>query len=303
MSFTTGQKLDQLISYSDKVYRAIDTEVNGESRARSIIRLGIAVAARELESGFGDGLVAGDYVHSLIWSELKKGGVVNADTKNWSRYEITVDNLPRPPLPVITDAELDEIAEQYADVKRITLSRDGSLETDARHAVHMTALALCYAAEYYPYLDQSRIAMYGILHDILEFYAGDVNTLEASKEQMKDKEETERAGLRLLDSKFSDRYPRLMQAIHDYENLADDEARYVKTFDKVDPGFTHLYSKGAVLTGTVGIQTKDQFLEFVDQSNKQIRLYSGDFLSIIELRHELTRRVAAVTDWPEQKEK
>ncbi len=299
MSVTAEERLDASITYSDKVYRAIDEVINGESRARSIIRLGLAVVSRELEDSYGDGMIAGDYVHALLWDNLRSGGITEDDVSFWPQYKNILRDLPRSPLSVIDDLELDTLSSRYADVPRITLTNDGSLETDGRHVVHLMALALPYAAEFFPDLDQSKIAIYCLIHDILEVYSGDVNTLGAPEEQLAAKNDKEHQSLLRIKAEIGQRYPRLIQMINDYENLADDEAKFVKTFDKLDPGFTHLYSDGRVITERIGITSEGQYHESVDAITQRMLSYARNFPQLLDDRVALTKRVIGVITWAE----
>lgn len=295
----TEQRVNELMHLSDKVYHAIDQEMAGQTRAYRIVQLGIQTVARSLENSYGNGLVAGDMFHSLLARELQNGGIDKEAYKPWPRYISVLNNLPRA-MPISQpDPELNELAHQYATVKRLTVDRTlTNFETDDSHVVHLAAMALPYAAEYYPELDQSKIAIYCLIHDIVEAYAGDVPSLGASKEVMQQKDIDEANALQRIDAEFREPYPRLVQMIHNYENLADDEAKYVKTFDKLDPGFTHHYSSGSVLTKQLGIKSAAVFHAHVDEVTARIEHYAREFPMLLQDRETLTQHIASQTPWP-----
>lgn len=298
---STEDRVRDLIDLSDKVYRAIDEEAAGNTRAYRIVQLGIQTVARGLEEGYGQGLVAGDQFHSLLLRELYSGGVKEGDYTPWPNYASIANTLPPVKLMSQPDAQLTQLAHEYATVKRLTIDRTKeNFETDDSHVVHLAALALPYAAEYYPHLDQSKIAIYCLVHDIVEAYAGDVPSLGASQEAMQQKDVDEAKALQRIDDELREQFPRFVQVIRDYEKLDDDEARYVKTFDKLDPGFTHYYSDGKVLTRELQIKSATEFYTHVDEMTARMKSYAPEFPLLMQDRDTLTQLVAAKTPWPEQ---
>lgn len=298
MKTTSELRVDSLIALSDKIYPVIDSEIQGETRARRILRLGIQVVAHTLETAPEYPLVAGDHYHALLRHELSPT-IMPADYAAWPGYAPQLAALPRPQPALILDQPLDSLARAYADVPRGTMSANGEFETDASHAIHLSALALPYAAEYYPEFDQSKIAVYCLIHDLVEAYAGDVLSLGMSKADEARKNRDEAAALRRITNEFSESFPRFVAAIHDYENLVDDEARFVKTFDKVDPSFTHFANHGRALRNSPRITSSDTFRTLIDETTERMRPYSGGFPEVMEDRRELTERIIAITPWNE----
>ncbi|HET8884172.1 MAG TPA: HD domain-containing protein, partial [Candidatus Saccharimonadales bacterium] len=122
---------------------------------------------------------------------------------------------------------LSEVVYQFIDVKRATM-RHGRYETDGEHTLHLQMLATSYAAEYYPQLDSGKIARYAMVHDFVEVFAGDVNSLTATPEQLATKGLTEKIAFDRLQRELGPAWPSLMGLVHDYELLKDAEARFVK---------------------------------------------------------------------------
>jgi putative hydrolase of HD superfamily len=299
-TINTRNRADTLIHLSDRIYDAIDTEVDGETRSRRIVTLGVNVVAQMLETSYSHRF-PGDHYHQLLVNEMAHGGLTISDRAYdaWPRYKTIVAELPSRPIMVPVDQTLVDLSSQYADVQRATQARDGLYETDARHAAHLSALALPYAAELYPELDQAKIALYCLLHDIVEAYAGDVPSLNMSIEVMRAKQTAEAAAIQQLTREFGDTYPQFVKFVHDYEELTDNEARFVKTFDKLDPSFTQAANGGITLTRDYGIRSAREYLRGIDASTVRMRSYAQDFPEVMADRQELNHRVAEMTDWPE----
>jgi 5'-deoxynucleotidase YfbR-like HD superfamily hydrolase len=291
---SSQERTNHVLELSDRVYETIDQD----SRDQRILSLGIHAAAQTLENSYGF-RVGGDAAHSIIVGELRAGGLSVEDKVYdvYPTYRETVKNFGLIGLKH-TDPALELFTKQYGAVERATFSRDGRPETDARHAVHLAALALPYAAEHYPDLEQSKIALYSLIHDAPEAYAGDVPTLGISDEALRKKEVAEALALETFRREFHSIYPKLVRVVENYENKADDEARYVKTFDKLDPKFTHIYTNGKRLIEHYGQKGEHKFALDMEISSARIRAYGLEFDTVHEDREELTRRVIAAT-WPE----
>ena len=292
-------RVDALTHLSERAYDALYGLELTDVRAQRVLRLGINTVAQTLESSYGHRL-AGDQYHQLLGQELAAGGLTIHDRAYdaYPSYRTIVSDLPRRPF-IQLSPELTHLSDQYGNVRRATVGRHGEQETDAMHAIHMGALALPYAAEYYPELDQSKVALYTLLHDIVEAYAGDVPSLGASDEIMKAKELAEELALKQLDDDYGTRYPQLVNLVNEYEARSDDEAMYVKTFDKLDPSFTHIANQGIVLTRDLGIRSRGEFRRQTIITATRMRGYARKFPEATMDRVELLERVAAVTDWPE----
>lgn len=295
---TSPQRVDMLMQLSDHVYPAIDERIGCERRARRILRLGVNAIAHELE--IHDVTSAGNTYKSILATQLARGGMDADSYQQWPQYAAHIDTLPHIS-EVIQNTAFSELANRYGDVKRATRDASGNKESDARHAVHLSSLALPYAAEFYPTLDSSRIAIYCLVHDILEAYTGDVPTLGITDNQLALKYQAEEKALKQLDNSYAKTWPEFVKIIHDYETLADQESRYVKTFDKLDPAFTHFSNKGAQLINFYGYTSREELLSISEHATKRIATYGSDFPLVLNDRMEITKRVADHTVWPATK--
>lgn len=257
---TSPERVDWLIKQSDQIYADIDQPFNSEPIYRRILRLGINSTALALRDG--------------------------APLPEIGKQLLTLDG--RHPEK---EGPLDILANQYADIERATLDHEGNSETDARHAIHLMKLAVPYAMKYYPKLDTGKIAAYSLTHDIVEAYANDTPSLGITPEQKVQKDLVEAQAMKDLRRDYGTQWPEFVELIETYEALADDEARFTKAFDKLDPGFTHLYTHGVQLTTRYNY-TRDAFMDAINQGTQRMQEYASDFPFVLEDRTEITTRVA-----------
>lgn len=292
---TSQQRVDQLMMLSDRVYETID---QGD-RAQHILSLGIHVAAQTLERSYGF-RAGGEAAHGMFSSLLHTAKLPVDDSAYdvFPAYRAIVKQM-RPAALGSVDIKLDDFTKQYGQVKRATMDRKGEFETDARHAVHLAALALPYAAQYHPELEQSKIALYSLVHDAPEAHAGDTPTLGISDDALKQKVVDEAAALERIKQAFHHSYPKLVRIIELYEALSDDEAKYVKTFDKLDPSFTHFDNEGAALHIIYADQAhpEEQFSIDSEQTEQRIVSYGGQFSELMRDRRTLLSLVEEVVQW------
>lgn len=259
---TSIERVDTLIVRSDRIYDAIDPLFDGEPRYRRMLRNGVITLATALRNGEEVGTAG---------LRLARMGNVQASRQH----------------------PLSSIANTYGDITRATKDRQDSPETDARHAIHLMKMAVPYAQEFYPKLNPGKVAAYALLHDIIEAYAGDTPSLGMTPQQEQAKHHSKALALIRLEQEYGQDWPEFIALIQSYEALADSEACFVKTFDKLDPGFTHFYNEGAELKGRYGLLEHD-FYGAIDQATERMKPYSGDFDQLMRDRDELTRRVAQV---------
>jgi putative hydrolase of HD superfamily len=155
--------------------------------------------------------------------------------------------------------ELAQLCLRFGRVNRVTYHEDGKrFETDTDHTVMLAVIACAFAErinaedERYPRYDVGRVAQFAIVHDLVEAYAGDTNSLIARTDVGPDdatrtKEAREAAALARIRSEFAADFPWLTDTIDAYESLVSPEARFVKALDKVLPNITHLLNGGATL--------------------------------------------------------
>lgn len=285
----------QLSSYSDRVYDAIDQCVDDETRARRLLRVGIQAVAYNLRYTSVD--QAGMQFNRLLHGQLVAGGALPSDTNPWPRYQQLVESLPSQQ-PAPWNSELDDFSVRYADVLRGTIDRTGNYESDASHAIHLAALAVPYATTYYPDLNPHKVGVYALLHDAPEAYAGDTRTLGADEATLQRKAIIEAEAMREIEHLFGKDFPQFVSTIESYEALGDDESKFVKTFDKLDPKFTYIYSHGLALVRDYRYTRSKFQQETVAQRRKLRGSYGSQFPDVVNLHAALTRRGTQDIEWP-----
>ncbi|RYF29718.1 MAG: HD domain-containing protein [Chloroflexi bacterium] len=185
---------------------------------------------------------------------------------------------------------LSTIVRQFMAVQRAT-TVDGRSETDGEHTLHLQFLAVSYAAEFHPRLDIGLVSQFALIHDFVEVYANDTPTLLADQQALLEKAVREERALLELRAQLGDAWPYLMNLVDRYEALEDDEARFVRCFDKCDPIFRHLDDRGVALH-RLGIITAASYASANDKVRERILDYSAGFEDVLAVREQLQNRVA-----------
>ena len=187
---------------------------------------------------------------------------------------------------------LSSLVGRFIDVNRATM-RGNRHETDGEHTVHLQFIAVSYAARYHPRLDLGKISLYALVHDFIEVYASDVNTFTASPQALAVKRTDEEAALQRLRLELGASWPHLIEWIERYESLCEPEARFVRSFDKCDPSFSHYFDAGRALC-KMGVKSSDKFITLTTKARPSIEVYAKEFPDVLQIREELIKRIAEV---------
>lgn len=138
---------------------------------------------------------------------------------------------------------LEEI-EKYKLVERQVICSDlKRRESDAEHSWHMAMFILLFEKEFPKTLDLAKMFKMTIVHDLAEIYAGDPFAFDKAARVGKAERETK--ALDLLFSKLPDDLRcELHSLIEEYEAAKTPEAKFVKSFDKIQPILQNLCSGG-----------------------------------------------------------
>lgn len=192
--------------------------------------------------------------------------------------------------------ELAQLCLRFARVNRVTYHEDGKrLETDADHTVMLGIVACAFAERFAPHLNLGLVAQFALVHDLVEAYAGDTNTLKISVERAQKKEEVETVALAKIIDQFGIALPWVCATIYQYDRLDTPEARFIKTLDKVLPKITHALNKGAALREH-GVQPGDLDAINGAQYAKIVASYGADqpeALALYQSVHEYLKSVLA----------
>lgn len=287
-------RIGKLIDLSSSAYKSgRRLEATGEERSQRIVRVGLHIAAQALENNRGDDLVAGDYLQSYVFGKLN----IKEPLGQWPAYTSRLEELPPARIPGKYNHTLDELATAYARTTRKTVNPDGSFETDAMHAVHMMSLALPYAATHYPDLNRSKIAINILIHDLVEAYAGDITSLGITSDTQSEKDYRESIASKRIRTELGRHFMRLVLMLDACETLADDEARYTKTFDKLDPKFNSIHTNGISLTGYHNLSASEYEAAVSKEAEQMSTSYGKDYPDLVQMQSILTDRIIKNTTW------
>lgn len=128
--------------------------------------------------------------------------------------------------------ELQQLTIDLALVERNHhLAKHPRSENDIEHSFAVTLFCWSIVSRHELPLNLERILKYALIHDFLERYAGDINTYASTNDRAK-KIVLEKQSLNRMTQELKD-FPDLVQAMHSYEDKADDEAKFVWTVDKM----------------------------------------------------------------------
>lgn len=125
----------------------------------------------------------------------------------------------------------EDINEFTALQRNHYLPRTDIKEDDTSHSYSVTLLSWQLQEQFAPHLNLEKILRYSLIHDFVEIYAGDVNTF-AGTEARAAKKIAEQQALELLRKRYYDQ-PDFLDAIVNYEQMRDDESRFVWSCDKI----------------------------------------------------------------------
>lgn len=180
--------------------------------------------------------------------------------------------------------ELGGFLLEFATVYRATyLNTSHDKESDTDHTVMLAVIACAVAAKFHPEYDLGKVAQYALVHDLVEVYAGDVNTINFNAIDIKAKEKAEADALTKIKQKFGRTFPWIHKTIESYESLIDVEARFIKTLDKSLPAITHYFTDNKAVNE--GFDDPVAFEHSVTSRNKAMRkTFAHDQDVAMELR-------------------
>ncbi len=163
---------------------------------------------------------------------------------------------------------LARISLAFGRVERVTRHEDGVRpETDTDHTV-MLGLVACESAP--SHLDRAKVAAFALVHDLVEVYAGDTQTLVISPEGAAAKRVREDvARVRLVTELGEGSW--LAEILTTYEQQREPEARFVRLLDKVLPKLTHAFNGCAA-----ALPLTDQS-GFVDAHTRQLQRFQEEY--------------------------
>lgn len=105
-------------------------------------------------------------------------------------------------------------------------------ENDVEHSYHLAMMGWYLNVSGKLGYDTDSLVRYALIHDLAEAYAGDVSALDPVGRV--GKPEREAAALQRIRSEFP-LAEEIVSAVHNYETLADEEAKFIYALDKLMP--------------------------------------------------------------------
>ncbi len=105
-------------------------------------------------------------------------------------------------------------------------------ENDTEHSYNL-AMTAWYLSQWFPELDKGLVLEYSLVHDLVEVHAGDTY-IYGSKEELASKKRREAEALKKLEADWTD-FGDMNKSIHNYEQRADAESKFVYALDKIMP--------------------------------------------------------------------
>ncbi len=155
----------------------------------------------------------------------------------------------------------------------------GRHENDAEHSWSIALFACALAPQIDPKLDIGKVCQFATVHDVIEVYAGDTSNF-ASEIKLATKESREKSALRRLAKDYK-ALPWITKTVEAYERQGSDEARFVKSMDKVlvllydyvENG--HFYQRNKI--------TMEQWRSTLQKHREKAKVHSGAFLYYDEI--------------------
>ena len=136
--------------------------------------------------------------------------------------------------------QLLTLSDKFRSIRRVVFTPGTRLqENDAEHSYELMLLCWFLAIkrnqENDKQLNLEKVFTYALVHDLVEAYAGDTNSLDESAQA--GKEAREHVALERIEHEFSF-FPELAEYITEYEQQTDPESRFVKSVDKLLPALS-----------------------------------------------------------------
>ncbi len=188
--------------------------------------------------------------------------------------------------------DLGKLILTFAKVNRVTMHEDGiRYESDTDHTVMLSICACSLASAMYPdKLDVGLVAQFAVVHDLVEVYAEDTNSINLDDEGKEEKSKREAKSLDRITAHFGELYPWLTETIIRYEQKDTREALFVKTLDKVMTRITNIHNKGAALR-TLSVSRNEIEKHFDEQYQYYEKLCGKEFPELFALTREINKRM------------
>ncbi len=128
-----------------------------------------------------------------------------------------------------------ELTHQFQAVeRRVLVKGTDRYENDVEHCYQLAMLAWYIVDSEKLSLNKDLVMKYGMIHDLVEAYAGDTYIYEKDLSILNSKVEREAQAAQRLREEFPE-FGELHQIIDDYEHRVDEESKFIYALDKIIP--------------------------------------------------------------------
>lgn len=187
--------------------------------------------------------------------------------------------------------ELSRLLGEFGQILRVTKLPNGSLEPDTHHSFVVALTAFDLAAKHASHLDQKKILLYALVHDLPELITGDVATLQSTADELRQKAQNDAAAVERTAEIFTN-YPHIVAALREYEEGTSEEALFVYWIDKMITIPGHFFDNGENLRA-LGVHTRQDISEWYDRIRTKLYARPGvphiSAVKIMELAYQKMR--------------
>lgn len=175
--------------------------------------------------------------------------------------------------------------------RNIQIPKLNRAENDTEHSYNLALAAWLIISKDKLPLDLDLVIRYALVHDLVEIYAGDAFPLDDKQVAEKPSKEHE-ALLRLKSDELTDEFAELIEK---YEQMADEESKFVYGLDKLMPAFTLIHGKIPLWKEYNLTQSgwEDKFRSKIEKS-QYLKPYLEQFLELQKANPELLAQEAGV---------
>lgn len=175
----------------------------------------------------------------------------------------------------------------FRRIERVVRSNgEDRWENDVEHSYHLAMLAWYIVSTEKLDLNPAKVLRYGLIHDLVEVYAGDTYLYSADQAHVASKQSREKEAGERLAKEFPD-FTELHEAIGVYEERGDAESRFIYALDKLQP-MINIYLDN----GRTWIEKKVKFA-MIDEAkadkiklSPEVKVYYDSLMNLIEARRE-----------------
>lgn len=160
-------------------------------------------------------------------------------------------------------------------------------ENDVEHSYQVAIVAWYIISTNKLPLNTGKAIRYGLLHDLVETYAGDTDAFDKDPSQHESKIAREHEALLQLEAEFSE-FPEMTDIIKQYELREDEESKFIYALDKVLAPI-NVYLDNGRTWQKKGI-TFDKFLDNKlpkVAAHPEVEKYFTQLVEILKLEHHL----------------